>query len=172
MKIRSISKILAVLVLFSAAGMTSCGSEAMPEDFEFSLRWNTYGVSSYDSKSGGLIKTNDASVPEDYVTELILTDEERQTAWEILSALDWEAYPDAPENYDPGNGESEPSETIMLFVTYGDFEKLIFAEEISLSHDADNKAGQRFLDACDALSEMITSSEEWKALPDYEVFYD
>lgn len=154
--------------------LVSCKSEPVPipENFEFSIRWNTYGVSSYDSKSGELKKTTDATVPEDYITTLTLSSEERQSAWEILSSLDWNKYPDAPENYDPGNGASIPSETIMLYVTYGDFEKMIYAKEISITHDADNRVGQAFLDACDDLTEMLMSSEEWASLPDYEVYYE
>ena len=31
----------------------------MPEDFSFSIVWDCYGISSYDSATGKLVKTND-----------------------------------------------------------------------------------------------------------------
>lgn len=171
MKHKITTILAAVLVLLF---LVSCGSEPvpMPEDFEFTLNWGVYGISTYDSNTGDLRKTDDATNPADYITTLKLTEEEYEQVWDILSALDLDKFPDAPNLYDPGNGESEPSETIRLYVTYGDYEKMIFADNISLTHDADNRMGQQFLDACDAIVGMITSSEEWASLPEYEFLYD
>lgn len=154
--------------------LSSCQSEPapMPEDFEFTLNWGVNGISTYDSGTGDLIKTKDATDPAQYITTLKLTEEEYRQVWDILSALDLDKFPDAPNLYDPGNGESKPSETIRLYVSYGDYEKMIFADDISLEHDADNRMGQNFLDACDAIEELITSSEEWALLPEYEFLYD
>ena len=45
------------------------------ESFSFSLVWNCYGVSSYDSETGRLIKTTDATNPEDYITHCELTED-------------------------------------------------------------------------------------------------
>ena len=45
-------------------------------DYSFSLTWNTFGISSYDSKTGKLVKTKDAPNPEDYITTHFLTAEE------------------------------------------------------------------------------------------------
>ena len=47
----------------------------VPEDFAFSITWNVYGISSYDSKTGTLIKTTDATHPENYITTLNLSEE-------------------------------------------------------------------------------------------------
>ena len=46
------------------------------ESFSFSLVWDCYGVSSYDSETGRLIKTTDATNPEDYITHCELTEEQ------------------------------------------------------------------------------------------------
>ena len=53
------------------AGMQSNG-------FSFNLTWGCYGVSSYDSETGILVKTNDATNPEEYVTTYYLTEEEKK----------------------------------------------------------------------------------------------
>ena len=66
-------------VLFPALFLFSCsGKETISENFDFSLQWNTYGESSYDSSTGKLIKTNDATHPELYETELILYDSKKE----------------------------------------------------------------------------------------------
>ena len=72
------------------------------EEFSFSLTWGCYGVSSYDSKTGKLIKTTDATNPEDYVTDYQLTDEDKEYFYDLISLLDINSYPD---EYDPDNGE-------------------------------------------------------------------
>ena len=65
-------------------------SAGVPEDFEFSLTWGVYGISSYDSQTGRLVKTTDATHPEDYVTTHRLTQEERETLWQVIRDLDVE----------------------------------------------------------------------------------
>ena len=37
---------------------------------------------------------------------------------------------------------------------------------------SNNPAGQKFLDVCKAIEDILTSTDEWKALPDYEFYYD
>ena len=147
------------------------GDEPKYEDFSFSLTWNCYGESSYDSETGILVKQSSATNVDEFTTTLILNDEQLAEAYYILSKLDYSAYPEN-ENYDPGNGESMPSETIILTVRIGDAQKTITAEDISLAHETRDKDGQAFLDACDALKEIIYSSKEWKSLPEYEFLYE
>ena len=66
------------LLLGAACLLTACASGRAPEDFSFALTWNCLGVSSYDSATGKLVKTTDATHPEDYVTEYRLTEQERR----------------------------------------------------------------------------------------------
>lgn len=140
--------------------------------FSFSLTWNTFGISSYDSETGKLVKTKDAPNPEDYITTHILTAEERAQIYKIVMELDMTTYPDV---YDPhGNGlGSDPSMTIILSVK-GEylFAKTIAAEDIAIEDTADNEKGQRFLNATRAICEILTVTDEWKALPDYPYLYD
>ena len=143
----------------------------VPTNLSFSLTWNTYGISSYDSATGKLVKTTDATNPEDYVTALELDGTQLFEIWELLWDLDIETYPD---EYDPQGGKlsSDPSMTLILTLRDGDKVKTVRAENIALSYESDDPKGQKFLDTCKAIRDILTATEEWKALPEYEFFYD
>ena len=145
--------------------------ETMPEDFEFSLTWGCYGISSYNSKSGVLVKTTDATHPTDYVACYELSKEEKQQIYEIIRTLNPEDYPDV---YDPQEGEcmSEPSMTLVLTVKSNGTEKAISVKDIAYDFTAKNKKGQAFLTACDKIKTLLIETEEWKELPDYEFKYE
>ena len=142
----------------------------VPDNLSFSLTWNTYGISSYDSATGKLVKTTDATNPEDYVTTLQLDGTQLFEIWELLWELDIETYPD---EYNPHGGlASSPSMTLILTLREGDKVKTVRAEDIALSYESDDPKGQKFLDTCKAIRDILTATEEWKALPEYEFFYD
>lgn len=142
----------------------------VPDNLSFSLTWNTYGISSYDSATGKLVKTTDATNPEDYVTTLQLDGTQLFEIWELLWELDIETYPD---EYNPHGGlASSPSMTLILTLREGDKVKTVRAEDNALSYESDDPKGQKFLDTCKAIREILTATEEWKALPEYEFFYD
>lgn len=142
-------------------------------DFEFTLQWNTFGISHYDSATGELIKTTDATKPEDYVTTHILTEEERHKVWEYLINLPYTSY---PEEYLPNpDGGMEPDETITLSVRTGDTEHTITTrasafygiKDQGVKNGADN-----FMKSIRGITELLQETEEWKALPDYEFYYE
>ena len=142
----------------------------VPDNLSFFLTWNTYGISSYDSATGKLVKTTDATNPEDYVTTLQLDGTQLFEIWELLWELDIETYPD---EYNPHGGlASSPSMTLILTLREGDKVKTVRAEDIALSYESDDPKGQKFLDTCKAIRDILTATEEWKALPEYEFFYD
>jgi len=143
----------------------------VPTNLSFSLTWNTYGISSYDSATGKLVKTTDATNPEDYVTTLELDGTQLFEIWELLWDLDIETYPD---EYDPqgGNLSSDPSMTLILTLRDGDKVKTVRAENIALSYESDDPKGQKFLDTCKGIRDILIATEEWKSLPEYEFFYD
>lgn len=140
----------------------------MPEDFSFALTWGVYGISSYDSRTGKLVKTTDATNPRDYVTYVNLSDEVMELVYKKIRALDVESYPD---EYYPTLG-SEPSAELILTVRKGDNVKTITAKDVSLSYTSPSVKGKRFIDTCLDISDILTATEEWKALPDYEFYYD
>ena len=148
------------------------GIEAAPESdsFSFSLTWGCYGISSYDSTTGRLVKTSDATHPEDYVTTYYLTDEQKQEIYNLIIGLDIEKYPD---EYNPHkNAVSTPYMTLILSVKANGIEKTVTVPETVLSYDANNRKGQKFLDVCKAIEDILTTTQEWKVLPEYEFFYD
>ncbi len=150
--------------------LSGCAGEetSVPEDFAFSLTWNCYGISSYDSRTGTLVKTTDTASPEDYLTEYRLSEEDRIFFYDLITSLDPGSY---PEEYDPQNGMSKPSMTLILTVYQQGSEKTVRAENIGLSFTSADEKGQRFLSVCKAISDRLTATDAWKALPDYEHFY-
>lgn len=147
----------------------SSSNKSVPDDFSFALTWGTYGISSYDSQTGKLVKTTDATSPEDYITYYQLTDADKEYIYNLIVSLDVSSY---PEIYDPQNGESDPDATLILTVRVDDEEKIIKAEHVSLFFVSEDEKGQLFLDTCNAISGLLTATDEWKALPDYENLYE
>ena len=144
--------------------------QAIPEDFSFALTWGTFGISSFDSQTGKLVKTTDATNPSDYVTNYQLTEEEKAYIfYDLIYPLNVDSY---PVMYDPGNGMSTPSRTLILTVRMNGTEKIIKAEDISVFDATEDKKGQAFLSVCKSISDLLKATEEWKALPDYEVIYE
>ncbi len=169
---RSAGRMTALLLclLLALPCLAGCGKEkSVPEDFSFALTWNTYGISSYDSRTGRLVKTTDATHPEDYVTVHILTQEEKEEIWRVIRDLDIGSYPGI---YDPSDIRSEPSQTLILTVCSGGTEKTVRAEKVALVPEGRDAAGIRFLKACREISEMLMETEEWQALPAYEFLYE
>ena len=146
--------------------------EEMPAHFQFSLVWGTYGISSYDSQTGELIKTTDATNPEDYKTTLSLSREQKEEIYRLIYELDVGRY---PEKYNPfPDYGSDPSYTIILSVYDGVGVKNIECREIAIPggiREMDEKA-RAFIETFYAIRNILTESEEWQALPEYENFYD
>lgn len=145
--------------------------EGPVSEFSFSLTWGYYGESSYDSRTGQLIKTNFSTHVEDYVTTYHLSKEQKEQVYALIQELDLGSYPDF---YDPHEGKlgSDPSMTLVLSVTVGGMGKTVRTREIALGYQADNEKGQRFLTVCREISSLLMNTEAWKALPEYEFFYD
>lgn len=148
---------------------------AMPSDFSFSLVWGTYGISSYNSATGRLVKTNDATDVSKYTATVFLDDEQRAGIYSILTSLDLSAYPDVydPMN-DPGSETkvySSPNRTIILTVNAGDLHKKITCEGIAYGSGYNDQA-RDFLAAIGSITGILTSTDAWKAFPEYEFFYD
>ena len=164
-----------VLVLACVLTVAGCNTQetasnhaVVPEDFAFALTWNCYGISSYDSQTGKLVKTTDATTPDDYVTYYQLTDQDKEYIYNLIAPLDVSSY---PEVYDPQNGISKPSMTLILTVYCNGTQKTIKAESIALSFTSEDEKGQAFLSVCEAICNRLTATEEWKALPDCENLY-
>ena len=150
----------------------SCGEASEQNDGEFFLRWGVYGQSSYDSKTGTLVKTTavEKREPSEYEANLILSKEQRTTVYEILNSLGINDYPDVYDPYMAEDGSSmysSPSVTITLIFDG----KTINCPNIAIGGEATTEQGKKFISAVRGIIDLLTSTKEWSALPDYEVMY-
>lgn len=165
--------LIVAAISVSCAVIPSVKPTDVPDDFEFSIRWNVYGVSSYDSESGVLIKTTDVieRSPNDYKTTLILSAQQWRQIYGIIKSLDIESYPDEYDPYlceDGTSRMSKPFRTIILTVN----NKTVACRGIALGGDVGGTdMGTRFLESVSKIVKILTSTEQWNALPDYEVLY-
>jgi hypothetical protein len=153
-------------------GLYGCAEKTVETatDFSFSLTWDCYGLSSYDSTTGELIKTKDTENPQKYITTYYLTEEEKNDVYNLILKMKPENYPD---EYNPFKRQiSFPSRDIILTVKYNGITKTISCNEITLEGEATDKKGRNFMNVHDKIVDILTSSDEWKALPDYEFYYD
>jgi len=145
----------------------------VPADFSFILRWGVYGSSFYDSESGELLKSNAEQERDKYTTTLMPSDEQRRQEWESVADLEWEAYVTEDGTYDPNPGMmSAPSLTIELIVEENGKLHRILCPNVAIASDSPHKDGRALLTAVDALTDLLTSTPEWQALPDYTVEFD
>lgn len=172
-------KMVAIFLILSfCICLCACKEAKMREsvdDFNFTLVWGCYGISSYDSKTGKLVKTTDATRPKDYVTTLALSEEQMKQIGDILFSLALESYPDEYDPHLTENGQtttSRPSMDLILTVEWNGKKKTIACRETSLQYTSRVEKGNNFLQACKTIIDILTSSEEWKALPAYEFLYD
>ena len=157
----------------------------VPDDF--SIVFN-FGRSTYDSETGILVKEKWPSgfygnTVEDYTTEYYLTDNEKQKIFNIITEMDFVSYPDS---YDPLEGEAScPDYSFDLKVKYYGAEKTIYCHNIAYISDIDfyqehlpdfwwglSEKSRQLINLHNTLEDILISSEEWKALPEDDVFID
>ena len=170
---------LSIMILFAFG----CGNEEyndskilpneMPEDFSFTISWGVFGKSSYNSKTGILVKTTDATNPDDYITTYNLSNYEMKFIYNLLCELHMEAYPNEIDEKD--FVMSDPYCKYSLSVECDGFSKTITANQVGLSSIEEagkTKKAKKYLETIDEIVEILTGTDEWKALPDYEFLYD
>lgn len=167
--------ILCVLMILSlgACSAKEGTDPVVPADFSFFLRWGVYGSSFYDSESGELLKSNAEPEREKYTATLMLSDEQRRQAWETVANLDWDAYVTEDGTYDPNPGMmSAPSLAIELIVEENGKLHRILCPKVAIASGSPHRDGQALLSAVDALTDLLTSTPEWQALPERTVLFD
>lgn len=158
------------VVLPSAGLVGNVGNNEM-DGFSFALTWDCYGISSYDSATGKLVKTKDTTNPEDFVTCYQLTDAQKLQIYDLIMGLDVTSYPDV---YNPqlDGVASSPTMTLILTVRTATIDKTITAAGIAMSYESKDSKGQKLLSVCKTIQDILVATDEWKALPEYEAFYD
>lgn len=142
----------------------------IPEDFSFSLVYGVAGDMTYDSKTGELIKQRTATNVEEFTTTFFFTDEQKSQLYDLIVAMDPASYPDEYNPFDE-NIMSDPSNEIVLTVTYHGVTKTITCHDIPIGAPAKDEQAERLLKVVAAITTMIYASDEWQALPEYEHFY-
>ncbi len=153
-------------------------SVELPTDFSFSLVFGTYGVSSYDSKTGKLVKTTDATDVSKYTAYVKMSESELK---QVYAALCQEIHlQDYPKSYDPFNDPnsnkktmSSPNQTIIISVTANGetYTVSCFGIPYGSSDDFYCKEAEAFWKAYKKVVGLIVSFPEWEAFPDYEHYY-
>ena len=153
-------------------GLRQYGHLAVPlEKFTFSLTWGVGFDSSYDSKTGTLIKTDKVinRSPEEYVTTF-----EYPNIESLYEKVKMFALYQYPSTYDPYEGvtiSTDPKTNYKLTID----DKTIEARNCPIIEgypEGLTWSGKRFLELVFEIRDTIQNSDEWKALPDYEVLYD
>lgn len=177
MKKYTLFMLAAVFVfLLSACGNKSgkteenvSGKTEVPEDFVFSLTWGCDGDSTYNGETGELVKQKIASDLKAYTTVFFPTEEQKAEIYALIAEMEPEEYPD---EFDPIKGKSAPSRDIILTVTMNGKTKTITCLDVSFDNTPNGAKGKKFMAVHDAIVSMLTNSEEWLSLPEYEFFYD
>lgn len=164
-------KIINLVILLLT--LTSCNlfkkslPEEMPEDFNFQIMWNTDGISTYDSKTGVLIKDKYATNPEEYTTTYFLTDDELKEIYKLIYELNIESCPD---EFPYGTFvDADPSSRLSLSVSTKEYSKTVKADSVG-AYEAFTLKGEKYLEVIKGIRYILTNTEEWKALPDYEFY--
>ena len=181
---RFISAVLIPFLLIAA--LAGCQRKS-GDGFSFRIRWGVMKQSSYDSGTGILIKTTNASDPDQFKTKLKLRREDLAELSELAGALDLSAVPDAPETYEPyitegvGWALAKPANILELtlrtehgektILCRGSLSLLLLEEDTGELYEPVGANGAAFVTLVRRILVMIQSSKEWKALPEYEVLY-
>ena len=180
-------------LLLVLAPFSGCSLEPA---FSFSVRWGVSAPkegSSYDSRTGTLVKTANASDPSKFRTRLKLDRRELDELARLAEAIDFSGIPEAPENYDPYSPENEKGETrawstpkMFLELTvrregrehhvrcFGIPYDLLYPREEISERDpppADENA-RAFETFVRRVLGTVFDSEEWQSLPPFEVLYE
>ena len=147
--------------------------QQMPEDFSFFLRFGTFGCSSYDSKTGRLVKTSTVieREPEDYIATYVMSEEQLKELYEKIRESD--ILNIEREFNDNDFVMADPYCTVSLTVSYGEISKIVSADGIaglSLSYALTEEA-KIYNSTVSYIVDRLLETDEWKALPDYEFKY-
>ncbi|MBR2024489.1 MAG: hypothetical protein IKA02_01630 [Clostridia bacterium] len=175
-------KIIALFLLLTVVVFTfGCNNdvvddtlpEEMPDDFYFTLSWGAFGRSSYDSKTGKLVKDSYVYDVDNFSTTYYLSDYEMKYIYDMIRDLHLEQYPDEFDDNDFIT--SDPYLTYSLSVEGGGFYKTVKANEVGIAYLEDSagktKKAKDYLKTIDEIVNILTRTDEWNELSDW-IDYD
>ena len=157
--------------------ISSCSTSDVPsfsveqEDFYFVLTWGVRLDSSYDSRTGTLIKTKYVieRQPEEYIA--IYQYPNINEIYEMAKSINVYSYADDYYPYEGSLIMTSPSVDYVFEIN----DKTITSNGCPITSeipDSVTKKGKRYLTLIFAIKNTLVNSDEWKAMPDFEILYD
>ena len=174
------SKLFLLVISILGLSLSSCHSfnssssdssfSVASEDFYFVLTWGVQKDSSYDSRSGTLIKTKYVRErqPEEYIATYQYPN--INEIYEMAKSINVYSYADDYYPYEGSSIATNPSVDYVFEIN----NKTITSEDcpmMSTIPDSVTKRGKQYLTLLFTIMNTLTNSEEWKAMPDPEILY-
>lgn len=148
----------------------------VPDDFSLFFRWGIDGISSFDSKTGELIKDRDASDAAKYTATYMPDAFDCAYFYSLLTeSIDFFSYP--ASSYDLYNApdaklrlHASPSRTVEITLRANGKTRTVLLSDIALSGASECwcEEAARLVEVIEELAAYLTATEEWTALPEYE----
>ena len=168
-------QLLSILVLLCGCNKSANTSREKinKDNYNFEITWGL-PRSYYNSNNGQLVKSRDyiEHKPEDYITNYKLKDSERTAIYNSLISVDILSYPEQYNPYleDKGSTEFADPSAGMIFSIDGYTISCPYFTT-NKSHNPKNERGLSFVTSMQLIIYILVTTEEWKNLPDYEVWY-
>ena len=162
---------------FSSGGDSSISSSsAVPsfsvaqKDFYFVLTWGVQLDSSYDSRTGTLIKTKYVRErqPEEYITTYQYPN--INEIYEMAKSINVYSYADDYYPYEGSLVYTAPSVDYIFEIN----DKIITSNDCPILNeipDGVTERGKQYLTLILTIKNTLINSDEWKAMPDFEILY-
>lgn len=140
------------------------------EDFYFALTWGVQKDSSYDSRTETLIKTKYVRErqPEEYIATYQYPN--INEIYEMAKSINVYSYPDDYYPYEGSSMMTEPSIDYVFEIN----DKTITSKDCPLLSEIPDDVtdrGKQYLTLILTIRNTLMNSEEWNAMPDFEVLY-
>jgi len=167
--------IILPLLVLALSGCKSTPLFSTPyEEFNFALSWGISSQSSYDSNTKVLVKTTNVRTrsKDEYVTSYQFPN--LLDVYNSVKDINPYLYSDTYDPFD-GNPHMYTAPWQKYILTIGD--KTITIDQWPIGFDINKEnngltaKGKKLMTLLYSIQDTIQNSEEWKALPDYEVLY-
>ena len=157
--------------------ISSCSTSNVPsfsveqEDFYFVLTWGVRLDSSYDSRTGTLIKTKYVRErqPEEYIATYQYPN--INEIYTMAKSINVYSYADDYYPYEGSSIATNPSIDYVFEIN----DKVITSKDCPIAQgipDSVTKKGKQYLSLILTIKNTLINSDEWKAMPDFEILYD
>ena len=171
------NKKLLLIPIIILMAISSCSTSNVPsfsveqEDFYFVLTWGVGLDSSYDSRTGTLIKTKYVieRQPEEYIA--IYQYPNINEIYEMAKSINVYSYADHYYPYEGSLIMTSPSVNYVFEIN----DKTITSNDCPITSeipDSVTKKGKQYLSLILTIKNTLINSDEWKAMPDFEILYD